>query len=134
MISINILIFIAESGTIMLEVMLMALMRIGEFAKEIGVSVQRLRDLDKNGTLKPAVVSPKGTRYYSDEQLYQYTHQNQSHRKVVGYCRVSTNGQKDDLETQISNVKTYMIAKGYSFEVVSDVGSGINYKKKGLQS
>lgn len=26
-----------------------------------------------------------------------------------------------------------MIAKGYSFEVISDIGSGINYKKKGLQ-
>ena len=26
-----------------------------------------------------------------------------------------------------------MIAKGYSFEVISDIGSGINCKKKGLQ-
>lgn len=111
----------------------MALMKIGEFAKELGVSVQQLRDMDKNGILKPAAVSPKGTRYYSEEQLYRYTHQNQPHRKVIGYCRVSTNGQKDDLETQISNVRTYMIAKGYSFEVISDIGSGINYKKKGLQ-
>lgn len=111
----------------------MALMKIGEFAKELGVSVQQLRDMDKNGILKPAAVSPKGTRYYSEEQLYRYTHQNQPHRKVIGYCRVSTNGQKGDLETQISNVRTYMIAKGYSFEVISDIGSGINCKKKGLQ-
>lgn len=122
-----------ESGIIVAEVVRMALMKIGEFARELGVSVQRLRDLDKNGTLKPAAVSPKGTRYYSDEQLYQYTHRNQPNRKVVGYCRVSTNGQKDDLETQISNVRMYMIAKGYSFEVISDIGSGINYKRKGLQ-
>ena len=111
----------------------MALMKIGEFAKELGVSVQQLRILDKNGTLKPAVTSPKGTRYYSEDQLYQYKHQNRPTRIVVGYCRVSTNGQKNDLETQISNVKTYMIAKGCSFDVISDIGSGINYKKKGLQ-
>ena len=26
-----------------------------------------------------------------------------------------------------------MIAKGYSFEIILDVGSGINYSKKGLQ-
>ena len=26
-----------------------------------------------------------------------------------------------------------MLAKGYSFDVISDIGSGINYKKKGLQ-
>lgn len=117
----------------MVEMMFMALMKIGEFAKELGVSVQQLRILDKNGTLKPAVTSPKGTRYYSEDQLYQYKHQNRPTRIVVGYCRVSTNGQKNDLETQISNVKTYMIAKGYSFDVISDIGSGINYKKKGLQ-
>ena len=50
----------------------------------------------------------------------------------MGYCRVSSNKQKDDLERQIENVKTYMYAKGYSFEIVSDIGSGINYNKKGL--
>ena len=52
--------------------------------------------------------------------------------KVIGYCRVSSNEQKDDLERQIENVKTYMYAKGYSFEIISDIGSGINYNKKGL--
>lgn len=48
-------------------------------------------------------------------------------RKVIGYCRVSSNKQKDDLKRQIENVKTYMIAKGYSFDIVKDIGSGINY-------
>lgn len=51
-------------------------------------------------------------------------------KKTIGYCRVSSNKQKDDLERQIENVKTYMIAKGYSFDVITDVGSGINYNKK----
>ena len=41
--------------------------------------------------------------------------------------------QKDDLERQIENVKTYLIAKGQPFEIISDIGSGINYKKKGLK-
>lgn len=45
---------------------------------------------------------------------------------------MSSNKQKDDLERQINNVKTYMIAKGYQFEIISDIGSGINYNKKGL--
>ena len=53
-------------------------------------------------------------------------------KKVIGYCRVSSHKQKDDLERQIENVKTYMIAKGYSFDVITDIGSGINYNKKGL--
>lgn len=53
-------------------------------------------------------------------------------KKVIGYCRVSSNKQKDDLERQIENVKTYMIAKEYQFDVITDIGSGINYNKKGL--
>ena len=27
---------------------------------------------------------------------------------------------------------TYMISKGYQFEIITDIGSGINYNKKGL--
>ncbi|MEQ8197237.1 MAG: IS607 family transposase, partial [Clostridiaceae bacterium] len=53
-------------------------------------------------------------------------------KKVIGYCRVSSHKQKDDLERQIENVKTYMYAKGYQFEVITDIGSGINYNRKGL--
>lgn len=45
---------------------------------------------------------------------------------------MSSYKQKDDLERQIENVKTYMIAKGYSFDIITDLGSGINYNKKGL--
>ena len=54
-------------------------------------------------------------------------------RITIGYCRVSSHKQKDDLERQIDNVKTYLLAKGQPFEVISDIGSGIDYKKKGLQ-
>ena len=54
-------------------------------------------------------------------------------RITIGYCRVSSHRQKDDLERQTDNVKTYLLAKGQLFEIISDIGSGINYKKKGLQ-
>ena len=57
---------------------------------------------------------------------------NPTSRKVIGYCRVSSNKQKEDLERQIESVKIYMTAKGYSFEIITDIGSGINYTKKGL--
>lgn len=51
---------------------------------------------------------------------------------MVGYCRVSSHKQKDDLERQVENVRTYMFSKGYSFEIITDIGSGINYNNKGL--
>ena len=54
-------------------------------------------------------------------------------RIVIGYCRVSSNNQKDDLERQIENMKLYLTSQGKPFEIISDIGSGINYKKKGLK-
>ncbi|MCL1994644.1 MAG: IS607 family transposase [Defluviitaleaceae bacterium] len=108
---------------------------IGKFAEMIGVTIQSLRNWDKTGKLKPHHIAESGYRYYSQEQLYHYLglkQEAQKHRKTIGYCRVSSNKQKDDLERQIENVKTFMYAKGYSFEIITDIGSGINYNKKGL--
>ena len=51
---------------------------------------------------------------------------------VIGYCRVSSAKQKEELERQVENVKTYLITKGYQFKIISDIGSGINYDRKGL--
>lgn len=108
---------------------------IGEFSKAIGVTEQTLRNWDKTNKLKPHHVAESGYRYYSQQQLNCYLgfkSVSRLDKKVVGYCRVSSNKQKDDLERQVENVKTYMIAKGYSFDVITDIGSGINYNKKGL--
>ena len=108
---------------------------IGEFSKLIGKTSQTLRDWDKKGEFKPHHVSPSGYRYYSQEQLNHFLGIKGIEAKtknVIGYCRVSSHKQKDDLARQIENVKTYMIAKGYQFEIIQDIGSGINYNKKGL--
>lgn len=108
---------------------------IGEFAEAIGKTTKTLRNWDKSGTLKPIRVESTGYRYYSQEQLNHFLGIKgieTKAKKVIGYCRVSSNKQKDDLVRQVENVKTYMIAKGYSFDVITDIGSGINYNKKGL--
>lgn len=54
-------------------------------------------------------------------------------RKIIRYYRVSSNKQKDDLQRQIENMKMYLTAQGKPFEIISDIGSEINYKKKGLK-
>ena len=108
---------------------------IGEFANKIGKTVQTLRNWDNKGTLKPHHITTGGTRYYSQEQLNHFLglkSKDKLNKKTIGYCRVSSHKQKDDLARQRDNVKTYMYAKGYSFEIISDIGSGINYNKKGL--
>ena len=106
---------------------------IHEFSKIIGVSAQTLRNWDSNGKLHPHHTTTSGYRYYSDEQLSQVMNVKPRNRITIGYCRVSSHKQKDDLERQIDNVKTYLMAKGQPFEIISDIGSGINYKKKGLR-
>ena len=50
-------------------------------------------------------------------------------RKRICYVRVSTNGQKDDLERQ----KKYMLTKYENYELIEDIGSGINFNRKGLR-
>ena len=107
---------------------------IGEFAVLIGKSQQTLRAWDKEGKLRPHHVTDGRHRYYSDEQANEVLKLPKivKERKILGYCRVSSHKQKDDLERQVENVKMYMLAKGYSFDVITDIGSGINYNKKGL--
>ena len=107
---------------------------IREFSKILGVSAQTLRNWDNNGKLHPHHTTASGYRYYSEEQLNEVLHiKPKNNRITLGYCRVSSPKQKDDLERQIENVRTYLLAKGEPFEIISDIGSGINYKKKGLQ-
>ena len=106
---------------------------IQEVTKILNVTAQTLRNWDKTGKLIPNHKTVSGYRYYTEEQIENLLGKNtKSNRKIIGYCRVSSNKQKDDLERQIENVKQYMYGKGYSFEIISDIGSGINYNKKGL--
>ncbi len=107
---------------------------INEFSKILGVSAQTLRNWDNSGKLHPHHTSSNGYRYYSHEQLNQVMNIKPSlDRITIGYCRVSSNKQKDDLERQIENMKLYLTANGKPYEIISDIGTGINYKKKGLK-
>jgi len=104
------------------------------FAKIIGMTPQTLRNWEKSGKLIPHHKMQNGYRYYSEDQLNQILGKKvQVPDKIIGYCRVSSPKQKADLARQIDAVRTYLIAKGEPFEIISDIGSGINYNKKGLQ-
>lgn len=106
---------------------------IAETSKLLNITAQTLRNWDKSGKLKPHHTTDSGYRYYSQEQLNRILGVKDTTRKVIGYCRVSSNKQKDDLQRQIENMESYLMAQGRPFEIITDVGSGINYKKKGLR-
>ncbi|WAX23273.1 transposase [Staphylococcus phage vB_SauM_VL10] len=109
----------------------MAYMSIGKFSKEIGVTTQTLRNWHSENKLIPEKITDSGTRYYSQEQLNQYKGTVKA-RKTVGYCRVSSKKQDDDLDRQVMDITRYMNNAGYNYQVITDIGSGINYNNKGL--
>lgn len=100
------------------------------FSKMLGVTPQTLRNWDKSGKLKPHHTSGNGYRYYSKEQFLSLD--SDKNKIVIGYCRVSSQKQKDDLQRQVESIKQYLTAQGKPFRIITDVGSGINYNKKGL--
>ncbi|WP_370671422.1 IS607 family transposase [Clostridium botulinum] len=101
----------------------------------MGKTSQTLREWDKKDILKPHHVAPTGYRYYPQEQLNHLLGirgEKQLNKKVICAIVELVLTKKDDLEKQIENVKTYMYAKGYQFDIIKDIRSGINYNKKGL--
>ena len=101
----------------------------------LGVTAQTLRNWDKEGKLKPSYVKSNGYRYYSEESILSYTQERKTKKNlnVVGYARVSSKKQSDDLERQINNLNAYISSKYDSFDIITDIGSGINYNKPGLK-
>jgi putative resolvase len=52
----------------------------------------------------------------------------------IGYARVSSYDQKKDLQTQIKVLNQFAERQQVlMFSVMSDLGSGLNFKKKGLK-
>lgn len=106
---------------------------IHEFSKLISRTPQTLRNWDLSGKLKPHHTGANGYRYYSHQQLNDLLGINDTQRKVIGYCRVSSNKQKDDLIRQIENMEKYLSSLNCEYEIIQDIGSGINYSKRGLK-
>lgn len=74
----------------------MELVSIGKFAKMVGVTTTTLRRMHQSGDFIPYHVTKGGTRYYSMEQLKEFSNAPKTEKLVVGYCRVSTPAQKND--------------------------------------
>ena len=107
------------------------LIKIGEAAKALGVSIQTLRRWELEGQLLPVQKSKGGTRYYSYDDLVGLKKSETD--LTIGYARVSSHDQKNDLTRQVERLENYCAAKGWNYEIIRDLGSGMNYSKKGLR-
>ena len=102
--------------------------------KLLGVTAQTLRNWDKEGKLKPSYIKSNGYRYYSEESILSYTQERKTKKNlnVIGYARVSSKKESDDLKRQVDNLKQYLSSKYETYDIITDIGSGINYNKPGL--
>ncbi len=110
------------------------LLSISEAAKILGVSISTLRRWEKEGKLIPDIRTKGGQRRYKLSSLFPELKRKQDYRrKTIAYARVSSSDQKEDLERQKKVLELYCASNGWDFEIISDLGSGINYNKKGLK-
>jgi Predicted site-specific integrase-resolvase len=107
---------------------------IKEAAKFLGVCPQTLRRWEREGYLLPDERTPGGRRRYDLARLRpEQFRAPETALRTIAYARVSSHDQKDDLERQKQVLELYCARQGWTFEVIADLGSGVNYNKKGLK-
>lgn len=106
---------------------------IGKAAKLLGVSRDTLRRWEASGKIT-CERTPKNHRRYDLSSFYGTKPISESEKKTICYARVSGHDQKKDLERQVQLLEAYSAAHGWKFEVIQDLGSGLNYNKKGLKN
>ncbi|MFI6262043.1 IS607 family transposase [Micromonospora sp. NPDC051006] len=106
--------------------------RIGEFAERIGRSVSTVRRWEVEGRISPRR-TPTGQRYFDDTDVRRVLQPgfDESARRTVVYCRVSSPGQKADLALQVAAMEQFCRARGLAVdEWVSEVGGGMDLRRK----
>ena len=111
------------------------LLSIGQASNVLGVTIQTLRNWDKKGLLKPDELTRGGEPRYKLETLKNINRNivfRNDNLKTIAYARVSSHDQKDDLIRQVQILEQYCSKQGFDYEIIQDLGSGMNYYKKGL--
>ena len=101
-----------------------------EASKIIGVHWQTLRNWDANGTIE-TIRMPGGKRLYNVNKYLEENNlvsKNENNKKNICYCRVSSLGQKPDLQRQ----KDLMKKLYPDYEIIEDIASGLNFNRPGL--
>jgi len=103
-----------------------------EASKMLGVHIRTLQKWDKAGKIR-CVRTVGGKRRVPESEIKRILGMHEE-RKVVGYARVSSHAQNDELERQIEAIKQYAEENGFGkVEILKDVGSSLKEDRKGFQ-
>ena len=91
-----------------------------EAADHYGVCVQTLRRWDEAGKVD-SIRTPGNQRRFCIN-----TDNGPKSKPIVAYARVSTHGQRDDLDRQVE----FLRSKYPNAELISEIGSGLNFKRR----
>lgn len=108
---------------------------IGDAAKELGISTKTLRRWADSGKIR-SERSPSGQRRFFLADIKRITPRELNQlddRITINYARVSSHDQKQDLIRQAQILEAFSATNGWQYETIQDMGSGLNYQKKGLQ-
>lgn len=103
----------------------MAYVPLRKAVERLGLHPNTLRRYADQGKIQ-IIKNEAGQRLYNVESYIRGA----ARASLICYCRVSSSKQKDDLQRQI----TYMQSLHPDAEVIKDIGSGLNFKRKGLRT
>ena len=99
----------------------------------MGVSAQTIRRWEREGKAIPSVRTKGGQRRFDPHDIPNIKRALKK-RLTVAYARVSSHDQKEDLLRQEKMLEMFCSSNGWTYKIISDLGSGMNYHKKGLKS
>ncbi|MES2273288.1 MAG: IS607 family transposase, partial [Chlamydiota bacterium] len=105
---------------------------IGIAAKALGVSQDTLRRWERAGKISVERTA-NGHRRYDLSKLLGIATPQLNSKCTIAYARVSSHDQKSDLDRQAQVLETFCSANGWTYEIIQDLGSGLNFQKRGLK-
>lgn len=104
-------------------------MKSGDVIRIFGISRSTLTDYVRKGYIKVNIL-PTGRYDYDEVSVYQFMNKDIFRRNYI-YARVSSSGQKKDLDNQIDLLKNYCFSNGIKIDgIFSDIASGISFEKR----
>jgi putative resolvase len=99
-------------------------------ANLLKVSISILKVWDASGKIKSIRTQGGHRRFLRSSLLPKLSDTIKNDKKRICYCRVSTYSQKEDLDRQVA----FFRDKFPNHEIIKDIGSGLNYKRKGYNT